>query len=139
MLLLLLMLVALCASVSLVLRSMVTEYAAASARDTVVLAINDIVKSVMADPSYNGDSLVNLERNGYGEVTAVTTNVVAINTMAAEVLSRAIKQTEQEVLTVKIPIANLLGSALLMNRGAVHDDPPLKDSLYLRINTERRL
>ena len=100
-----------------VLRSMVTDYAAAAARDEVVTAVNDIVKSVMADPAYAGGGLVNLERDAYGDVTAVTTNVVAINTLAAEVLSRAIAQTEKEVITVKIPVANLLGSAILMNRG----------------------
>ena len=100
-----------------VLRSMVTDYAAAAARDEVVTAVNDIVKSVMADPVYAGGGLVNLERDASGDVTAVTTNVVAINTLAAEVLSRAIAQTEKEVITVKIPVANLLGSAILMNRG----------------------
>lgn len=100
-----------------VLRSMVTEYAAAAARDEVVSALNEIVKNVMADQAYTGDGLVNLEHDASGGVTAVTTNVVAVNTLAAEVLSRAIRQTEREVLTVKIPVANLLGSAILMNRG----------------------
>ena len=32
-------------------------------------------------------------------------------------LGRAVDATEQEELTVKIPLANLLGSALFMNRG----------------------
>ncbi len=100
-----------------VLRSMVTEYAASAARDTVVSAVNGIVKSVMADPAYTGQALVDLERDANGDVTAVTTDVVAVNSLAAEVLSRAIAQTEQDVLTVKIPVANLFGSALLMNRG----------------------
>ncbi len=101
----------------LVLRSMVTEYAASAARDEVVTKVNAIVKSLMADPRFAGTDLVNLERDGNGSITAVTTNVAAINMLAAEVLSQAIDQTEQEVLTVKLPVANLLGSAILMNRG----------------------
>ena len=104
-------------TVSVVLRSMVTEYAASAARDEVVSKVNAIVKDVMADPAYVGESLVKLERDENGAVTAVTANAPAINALAAEVLYRAVAATEREAITVDIPIMNLLGSALFMNHG----------------------
>ena len=104
-------------SAALVLRSMVTEYAASAARDLVVSRVNAIVKDVMADPAFAGRPLVSLERDGDGGITAISADVAAVNTLAAEVLARAVEATEQEDLQVRIPVANLLGSAMLMNRG----------------------
>ncbi len=111
------MILAALAALSAGLRSMVTEYAASAARDMVVTRVNQIVKDVMADPAFRGEQLVKLERDASGAVTAVTANVTAVNTLSSEVLGRAVDATEQEELTVKIPLANLLGSALFMNRG----------------------
>lgn len=101
----------------IVLRSMVTEYAASAARDAVVTAVNDIVKEVMAEPRFGSGQLVELERDGQGQITAVRADVTAVNSLAAEILSRTVEETAEEKLTVTIPVANLLGSTLLMNRG----------------------
>ena len=106
-----------CLAAGTVLRRMVTDYAASAARDQVVTTVNDIVKDVMAQSQREGERLVELERDGQGNITAANANVAAVNRLAAEVLSRTIRQTEEEPLTVEIPLANLLGSALLMNRG----------------------
>ena len=114
---LLLLFAAVSVTVGLVLRSLVTEYAASAARDHVVTAVNGIVKDVMTDLQMDGTTLINLERDANGDITAVTTNVTAINLLSAEILSRAVERTERDDITVKIPVMNLLGSALLMNRG----------------------
>ena len=82
-----------------------------------VSRINAIVKDVMADPAFARRPLVSLERDAGGSITAISADVAAVNTLAAEVLARAVEATEQEELTVRIPVANLLGSAMLMNRG----------------------
>ncbi len=117
-LLLIAALAALCCVVSgTVLRGMVAEYAASAARDQVITTVNDIVKDVMAQAQTDGERLVELERDAQGNITAANANVAAVNRLAAEVLSRTIRQTEEEPLTVEIPLANLLGSTLLMNRG----------------------
>lgn len=100
-----------------VLRDMVTDYAASAARDDVVTKVNAIVQDVMASTQAEGMTLVDLQRDGQGGVTAVTANAVVINDLAAEVLSRAIRETEQDEVTVDIPLANLFGSVLLMNHG----------------------
>lgn len=100
-----------------VLRDMVTEYAASAARDEVVTKVNAIVKDVMAETQAGGKSLVDLQRDSQGGITAVSANAVVINDLAAEVLSRTITETEQNKVTVEIPLANLFGSVLLMNHG----------------------
>ena len=99
------------------LRNMVTDYALSAARDQVIVEVNKIVKDVMADDRFGGDSLVVLEHDGSGGVSAVSANVQAVNTLSAEVLSRAVAATEHGVAAVDIPLANLLGSAILMNHG----------------------
>ncbi len=99
------------------LRRMITDYAISAARDQVVVQVNQIVKDVMADSRFGADSLVVLEHDGSGGVSAVSADVTAINTLSAEVLSRAVAATEQGTAAVEIPLANLFGSALLMNRG----------------------
>lgn len=104
-------------TMSAALRNMVTEYAASAARDEVVTTVNEIVKEVMADAQQRGESLVELERDQAGCITAINANVVAINTLAAEVLSRSVTETSHAPLTVNIPLVNLLGSAILMNHG----------------------
>ena len=111
------MLAALAGSFGVTLRRMVTDYAVSAARDEVVTKVNAIVQDVMADPDFTEKPLVDLERDANGAVTAVTANAAAINALAAEVLCRAVQATEQEAIRIEIPVMNLLGSALFMNRG----------------------
>jgi len=101
----------------LAFRSLVTELAVSSAQDVVILAVNDIVKEIMWDGDFDAAGLVTLERGTDGSVSAVTTNVVAVNTLAARVLERAVAQTSEEKLTVGIPLGNLMGSTLLSGKG----------------------
>ena len=115
--LLVLLAVSLLAVMGSALRGMIADYAVSAARDQVIVEVNEIVKDVMADERFGGDSLVDLEHDAGGNVASVSANVAAINTLSAEVLSRAVAATEQGTAAVEIPLANLLGSALLMNRG----------------------
>jgi len=113
----LMMVAAFVVSAGLILRSLVTELAVSDARDLAVATINTIVKTIMQDESFSADELVFLEKDAAGNVTAVTTNVAAVNMLSAEVLERAVSLTEESVITVGIPLGNLLGSTLLLNRG----------------------
>ncbi len=105
------------ALVSVSLRRMIADYAVSAARDDVVVRVNEIVKDVMSDERFGGGALVDLEHDADGNVSAVSANVAAINSLSAEVLSRAVEATEQGTAAVEIPLANILGSALFMNRG----------------------
>lgn len=101
----------------LAFRSLVTELAVSSAQDEVILAVNDIVKEIMLDGDFDAAGLVKLERGSDGSVSAVTTNVVAVNMLAARVLERAVAQTAEEKITIGIPLGNLMGSTLLSGKG----------------------
>lgn len=106
-----------CITGGLILRSLITELAVSSAQDVVVTSVNAIVKDIMTDDGFDGSSLVSLEKDGDGSVTAVTTNVAAVNTLATEILERAVAQTAERDISVSIPLGNLTGSALLMSKG----------------------
>jgi sporulation protein YunB len=96
---------------------MITELAVSAARDAVVMRINAIVKDLMTNMALRGDSLVILERDDKGGITAISTDVAAVNSLSAEILERAVAQTGEQVLTLKIPLGNITGSALFLNRG----------------------
>jgi sporulation protein YunB len=104
-------------TMGLLFRSMVTELAVSSAKDGVVMRINAIVKEKMTDMALQGQSLVVLERDDQGDITAISTDVAAVNSLAAEILEQAVAQTGEQVITLKIPIGNLTGSTLFLNRG----------------------
>lgn len=115
--LLLILLAAGITTAGLAFRSLVTELAVSTAQDEVILAVNAIVKEVMLDGEFDASGLVTLERGVDGSVSAVTTNVVAVNMLAARVLERAVAQTAEEKITVGIPLGNLMGSTLLSGKG----------------------
>ena len=105
------------AAATLSFRSLVTELAVSSAQDAVVTAVNDIVKDIMREGAFSETPLVTLERDGRGSIAAVTTNVAAVNALAAEILGRAQARTAEDVVTVGIPLGNLAGSTLLLGKG----------------------
>lgn len=92
------------------MRTLVTELAVSTATDVVVQSVNAIVKDVMREGT--GEQLVRLEKNAEGAVTAVSTNVAAANALAAEVLDRAVKATQENVLTVRVPLGRIFGMRL---------------------------
>ena len=104
-------------ALGLAFRSLVTELAVSSARDAVILAVNGIVEEVMAQDEFQASRLVRLDKDASGAVTAVTTDVAAVNTLASRVLERAEERTEEKTVHVDIPLGNLLGSALLLGKG----------------------
>ena len=112
-----LLMAAILITVGLLFRSLITEMAVSDAQDAVVSAINSIVKSAMMDESFAAEKLVTLEKDTSGNIAAVTTNVAAVNILAANILERAVSLTEKNVITVGIPLGNLTGNALLLNRG----------------------
>lgn len=111
------MVVAVFTTILFLFRSLVTELAVSDAQDAVVATLNGIVKDIMLDESFSQNGLVILEKSETGEVTAVSTNVAAVNVLAAEILEMAVTRTSEQVISVEIPIGNLSGSALLLNRG----------------------
>ena len=102
---------------SLAFRSLVTELAVSSAQDAVILSVNSIVKDIMLDGGFDASGLVVLDRSSDGSVSAVKTNVAAVNMLAAQVLERVVAQTAEQRITVGIPLGNLVGNTLLSGKG----------------------
>lgn len=88
-------------------RTLVTELAVSTASDVVVQSVNAIVKQLMRSDA--GDELISLEKSADGSVSAVSTNVSAVNTLAAEVLEQAVAATQENDLVVQVPLGNVLG------------------------------
>lgn len=88
-------------------RSLVTELAVSTASDLTVQSVSAIVGDCMAE-GY-GDGLVALDRRADGTVSAVSTNVAAVNTLAAEILARAVEATAENDLHVNVPLGSFFG------------------------------
>lgn len=102
---------------ALFLKDLSSQIAVSDASDIVTVNVNNVVSEIMRDGEYNGEYFVNLEKNSTGEVTAISSNMARINALSAEILHRVVGVTENQVITVEIPMGNLTGVSLLMGRG----------------------
>ena len=116
-LLMILLIAAVSITILFVFRGLVTELAVSDAQDAVVITVNNIVKEIMQGEEFSSGGLISLEKDSAGNITAVTTNVAAINILEAEILEAVVSQTSETIIQVGVPIGNLTGSALLLNRG----------------------
>ena len=96
----------------------ITELALATATDDITLAVNGVVAELTDQGELEYGSLVTLERDGTGAVTALIANSAKINALQAKVTSSIVRRFADEDMTrVSIPIGNLLGGTLLSGRG----------------------
>lgn len=112
-----LLIAAIAVTVLFFFRGLVTELAVSDAQDAVVITVNSIVKEIMQREDFSSGKLISLEKDSGGNITAVTTNVSAINILEAEILEEVVSETMETVITVHVPVGNLTGSAILLNRG----------------------
>ncbi len=91
----------------LAVRGLLTELAVSAAQDAVTDAAGRIVIELMREGM--GDGLVTLERSANGSVTAVTTNVAAVNALASEALRRVVAATQERDLKLRAPVGTLFG------------------------------
>ena len=116
MLLLLLILAALIVF-SVFLRSLSTELAVSMAQDAVVAAVNNIIKTRIGAAQSQYGELIPLEKDSQGNITAVTTNGLAIDELSSDLLLAVIDATEDHDITIEVPVGSLTGSTLLNSRG----------------------
>ena len=105
------------AAISLFLRNLSTKIAVSDAIDIVTKTVNDSINEVIGNGVYGFDYFVSLEKDGNGDVAAISSDMVHINTLSTEILNSVISSTENGTLQVKIPAGNLSGLNLLMGRG----------------------
>ena len=87
------------------------------ASDLVIASINTAVLNIMKEEKYSYKDFVMLSTDANGEITAMTTNTVLINQLAAEILQQVSVDADCGSLDVSIPIGNLTGSSLLLGKG----------------------
>lgn len=104
-------------AISLFLRNLSTKIAVSDAIDIVTKTVNDSINEVIGNGVYGFDYFVSLEKDENGDVAAVSSDMVHINTLSTEILNSVISSTENGTLQVKIPAGNLSGLNLLMGRG----------------------
>lgn len=111
------LIIALLAAASWFLSDLSTKIAVSDATDIVTKAVNKSVNEVIGSGAYGFDYFVDLEKDSDGSVTAIKSNMLHINTLSAQILERVIESTDNGILTVKIPLGNLSGINLLLNKG----------------------
>ncbi len=104
-------------AISLFLRNLSTKMAVSDAIDIVTKTVNDSINEVIGNGVYGFDYFVSLEKDENGDVAAISSDMVHINTLSTEILNSVIASTENGTLQIEIPAGNLSGLNLLMGRG----------------------
>ena len=112
-----LIVLALCAAISWFLGNLSTRMAVSDATDIVTKAVNDSINAVIGRGIYGFDYFINLEKDANGNVTAITSDMAHINTLSTDILNSVIESTDNGIITVGIPLGNLTGLNLLLNKG----------------------
>lgn len=99
------------------LKDLSTQIAVSDASDIIIASVNTAIAEIMRDGDYTGDYFVNFEKTDSGEISAISSNMARINALSAIILDTVINATENQTISVEIPIGNLSGVSLLMGRG----------------------
>ncbi|NLL46648.1 MAG: sporulation protein YunB [Clostridiales bacterium] len=100
------------------IRPLVVSMAGAAVKNAVTMAINEAVKDKMASGDFDYMSLISLEKDDTGQITALVANMVHINTLQANITNLIIEKIREERTSeLSIPIGNIIGGSLLSGRG----------------------
>ena len=109
--------IALLTAISLFLGELSTQMAVSDATDIVTKTVNDSINGVIGQGIYGFDYFINVDKDESGNVTAITSNMAHINKLSTDILNSVIESTDNGVLSIEIPIGNLSGINLLLNKG----------------------
>lgn len=86
--------------------------------------LNEVIGEKIADGGMEYSSLVTLEKDSGGRVTALMANMAKINALQAEITAGALSRLSDRMKTaIKIPLGNIIGGTVLSGRGP---DIPVK-------------
>ena len=105
------------AAISWFLGDLATQMAVSDATDIVTKTVNDSINEVIGKGVYGFDYFITLEKDGEGNVTAISSDMTHINTLSTEILNSVIKSTDNGIIKINIPAGNLSGLNLLLNKG----------------------
>ena len=99
-------------------RPTVTELAKTRAANAVTRIINDAVTETLAAEAISYPDMVSLQTDSSGQITALTSNFVAMNRLRALILDRVVEQVDTlDTKELGIPLGNLLGLVSLSDKG----------------------
>lgn len=104
-------------SVSVYIKRVSTQIAIMDAKDVISAKINDAVLQTLNEGDYDGDYFVTFQKAEDGAITAVSCNMAHINMLTSRVLEKVVGKTQDNTVTIGIPVGNLTGATLLMGRG----------------------
>lgn len=105
------------AAISWFLGDLATQMAVSDATDIVTKTVNDSINEVIGKGVYGFDYFITLEKDGEGNVTAISSDMTHINALSTEILNSVIKSTDNGIIKINIPAGNLSGLNLLLNKG----------------------
>ncbi len=102
------------------IRPLMTQMAKSRVTNAAVRAINDAVNDEIASGGVSYDDLITLEKDAEGRVTALKTNMAAVNRLKADITNKVIERIAQgETADLGIPLGSVLSSGFFSGRGPV--------------------
>ena len=97
---------------------LVEQTALYTVTDAFSLKINRVIHSQIRSGLLDYDALVTMEKDAEGNVTALITNVSAVNLLQAEITTRIIQEiSDNFVSELEIPLGTVMDSSLFYGRG----------------------
>ena len=105
-------------TISAHLRPIISQMASARVNYLASAAINDAITQRLQNGAYTYDHLVTFEKDTTGRITALRTDMMAVNRMKADII-RDVLDAIKDIGTSElgIPFGNLLGNQLFSGRG----------------------
>ena len=95
-----------------------TEMAVNEANELITASINNAITARLLDGSFSYASLVHLEKDASGNISALTTDMAQINALQAMITNEVLAYVGALGETrMQIPLGNILGGSLLSGRG----------------------
>lgn len=100
------------------IRPVMTSMASARVSNAAAAALNRAVTAYVDEAQIRYEDMVTLEKDGEGRITALTSNMAAMNRLRAEITDRALRDvSELDAQELSIPVGNLTNLAFLSGRG----------------------
>lgn len=100
------------------LRPQIREWGQARARYLATQAINQAISQELEENGEEYQDLVRFEKDQFGQILAVQTDVVKVNTMKSRIIARVSqKLNDAAAAVIRIPLGNATGMDLLYGRG----------------------
>ena len=114
----LLLLISILVYATIKIRPLVTGMASAAVKNAVTIAVNEAISEKMSSGKYEYESLIKLEKDESGMVSAIVANMVNINRLKAEITETITEKVQDnKTADISIPLGNIIGGSYLSGRG----------------------